>query len=76
MGNNMHLLNKDIQVQIKSQWVPAIPHPFYTTKGLPFWKRLFEKYWRPQCACGRIFDSKEDYNAHIIYKNSPYGSLS
>lgn len=57
----------------KEVYVPAIPYPFFTTKGLPFWKRWNEKNWRPECACGRIFETHEDYDAHIVYKNSPYG---
>lgn len=74
MGNNVHLLSKDVQTEIKGQWVPAIPYPYFTTKGLPFWKRLSEKHWRPQCLCGRIFDSEEDYEAHIVYMNTPYAT--
>lgn len=57
----------------KSHWVPAIPHPMYVATGLPFWKRGNEKYWRPQCACGQIFDTLNDYNAHVVYWNSIYG---
>lgn len=60
----------------KKHWAPAIPHPFYTTKGLPFWKRFNESNWRPQCGCGRIFNTKEDYDAHVIYHNSVYGRAS
>jgi hypothetical protein len=75
VGNKAHLLSKENQMEIKGKWLPAIPMPFFTTKGLAFWKRPFEKYWRPQCDCGRIFDNLEDYHAHIVYKNSPYGSV-
>lgn len=75
MGNNVHLLSKENSVEIKGRWVPALPTPFFTTKGLSFWKRFNEKNWRPQCVCGSVFDTLEDYNAHIVYKNSPYGSL-
>lgn len=75
MGSKTHMLSKENQMEIKGQWLSAIPHPLYVTAGLPWWKRLNEKNWRPQCDCGRIFDTLEDYNAHIIYKNSPYGSL-
>lgn len=73
-------LSDDIQTSAQWQgqevYIPAIPEPFWTTKGLPFWKRFNERNWRPQCRCGRIFDNKEDYQAHIIYiiyKNPPYG---
>lgn len=75
MGDNTHMLSKENQMEIKGQWLPCIPYPLFTTRGLPFWKRFDEKNWRPQCDCGRIFNSLEDYYAHIVYKNSPYGSL-
>lgn len=71
-----HTLSKENSMEIKGKWLPAIPLPLYTTKGLAFWKRFNEKNWRPQCECGRIFDTTEDYYAHIIYKNSLYGELS
>lgn len=67
-GNQMELI-----ISGKSHWVPAIPYPFFTTKGLPFWKRLNEKNWRPECKCGQVFDTLDDYNAHVIYWNSAYG---
>lgn len=67
-----HKLSNDVQVEILGMWLAAIPYPFFTTKGLPFWKRFNEKNWRPECSCKRIFDTLEDYRAHIVYKNSPY----
>lgn len=76
----MHKLSDDNQagytVNGKQIWVPAIPYPLFVTTGLPIWKRFNESNWRPQCECGRIFDSMEDYQAHIVYKNSPYGAAS
>ena len=75
MGSNIHLLSKENQMEIKGRWVPSIPLPMFVTTGLPFWKRFNEKNWRPECACGRLFNTLEDYNAHIVYMNSPYGSL-
>lgn len=68
-----HDVQMEIKILGKSYWVPSIPTPFFTTKGLPFWKRLNEKNWRPQCACGQIFDSMDDYNAHVTYWSSAYG---
>jgi hypothetical protein len=72
-----HQLSKDnsvgLHVNGKTIWMPALPEPLYVATGLPFWKRLNEKYWRPQCNCGRIFDNKEDYHAHLVYMNSAYG---
>ncbi len=72
----MHNLSKDIRqnawVDGKEIWVPSIPYPLFVTSGLPLWKRVSEKYWRPQCECKRIFDTLEDYDAHIVYMNSPY----
>lgn len=65
--------NMLVVVNGEEHWIPAIAYPFFTTKGLPFWKRFNEKNWRPQCDCGRIFDSLDDYNAHVVYWNSVYG---
>lgn len=48
-------------------WLPAIPEPFWTTKGLPFWKRLNEKNWRPQCLYCKtapIFKDRQEYEDH------------
>jgi hypothetical protein len=74
---NVHQLSKENQMGVwyqgKEYWIPAIPYPFFTTKGLPFWKRFNEKNWRPQCVCGRIFETLEDYNAHIVYNNTLWG---
>lgn len=70
-----HALSNEAQMEINGRWVSAIPYPLFVTTGLPFWKRPFEKYWRPQCNCSRIFETLEDYNAHVVYKNSPYRSL-
>jgi hypothetical protein len=74
----MHALSKENQTEVKvkgkSLWVPAIPYPFYTTKGLPFWKRLNESNWLLQCECGQIFNTQEDYEAHMVYMNSPYAT--
>ena len=77
MSRLEHRLSNDTQtsakVDGKEVYIPAIPLPYFTTKGLPFWKRWNENNWRPECSCGRIFETLEDYNAHIVYKNSPYG---
>lgn len=62
-----------LKVNGKEYWVAALPYPFFTTQGLPFWKRFNEKNWRPQCNCGRVFDSLDDYNAHVLYWSSLYG---
>lgn len=74
----MHQLSNGIQTgrlyKGKEVYVQAIPYPMFVTTGLPFWKRWNENNWRPQCECGRIFETLEDYEAHIVYKNSPYGS--
>lgn len=43
---------------------PAIPVPFFTTKGLPLWKRFNQDNWRPQCDCGEIFGSLAEYREH------------
>lgn len=72
MTDLQHKLSNDAQVEINGKWLPAIGLPFFTTKGLPIWRRFNEKNWRPECACGRIFETLEDYEAHIVYKNSPY----
>jgi hypothetical protein len=77
MSNLEHKLSNENQTEIrvggKAVWVPAIPLPYFTTKGLPFWKRLNENNWYPECACGRTFKTMEDYEAHVVYKSSPYG---
>ena len=77
MSKLEHKLNDEAQKQYfvngKEVWVAAIGLPYFTTKGLSFWKKFNEKNWRPECACGRIFETLEDYEAHIVYKNSPYG---
>lgn len=59
-------------MEVNGIWIPAIPLPFFTSEGLPFWKRLNDNNWRPKYGCGRIFDSLEDYHAHVIYKVSVY----
>lgn len=66
-------VNVELIVNGKSHWVPGIAYPYFTSKGLPFWKRFNEKNWRPQCGCGQIFDTLDDYNAHVVYWNSVYG---
>lgn len=63
----------EIVISGQSHWVPAIPYPMYTTKGLRFWKRWNEKNWRPQCQCGQIFNTLDDYNAHVVFWSSAYG---
>lgn len=72
-----HKLDNEAQTGVRiggeEKWMPAIPLPYFTTEGLPFWKRFNESNWRPRCACGRIFETTEDYEAHIVYKNTPYG---
>lgn len=77
MSKLEHRLSNENQqsayVNGKEVWIPAIPYPYFTTKGLPIWKRFNEKNWRPECGCGRIFGTLEDYQAHIVFKNSPYG---
>lgn len=53
----------------KGQWVDAIPMPFYTTQGLPFWKRWNEKNWRPQCVdCldKPIFKDNDAWENHYV----------
>ncbi len=54
-------------------WTQAVPGPFYTTTGLPFWKRFNEKNWRPQCLdCKEqpIFDTDKEYRDHRVFKHS------
>lgn len=66
--------NVELIISGQSHWVPAIPMPFYTPKGLSFWKRLGgEKNWRPQCKCDQLFETLDDYNAHVVFWNSVYG---
>lgn len=81
MNKDVHKLSTDVMqgavIDGKQVAVPSIPYPMFTTKGLSFWKRLGgEKNWRPECDCGRVFETLEDYYAHIVYKNSPYGQDS
>lgn len=71
-----HKLDNETQMEVNGKWIPVIPYPYFTTRGLPLWKWFSEKYWRPQCTCKRIFNTLEDYNAHIVYVNSPYAELS
>lgn len=59
--------------ETEQTWVKAVPLPFYTTQGLPFWKRFSEKNWRPQCLdCSDrpIFDSEAAYRDHYIFKHT------
>lgn len=66
-----HTLSSQTQEQVFLQgqevWRPSIAEPFYTTEGLPIWKRFNEKYWRPQCVCGKIFHDKQSFLEHYIY---------
>lgn len=70
-----HMLDTNNQIEIDGRWLPAIPLPLFVPKGLPLRKRMDEDNWRPQCACKRIFDTLEDYWAHIIYMNSLYSRV-
>ena len=70
--NEVHRLDDENHIEVGGRWLPAIPYPLFTAEGLSIWKCLNEANWRPKCMCGRIFQSLEDYNAHIVYKNSPY----
>lgn len=72
---NNHKLNKEVSTEINGKWVPAIPYPYFSTKGLPIWKRFNKANWRPQCTCKRVFDTLEDYHAHIVFMNSPYAAV-
>lgn len=80
MSKENHQLSEEIQQSAtwkgKEIYIPAIPYPYFTTKGLPFWKRFNERNWRPECSCKRTFDTLEDYYAHIVYMNSPYSEES
>lgn len=53
----------------KGQWVDVIPEPFWTTKGLPIWKRFNERNWLPQCVdCpdAPIFKTRERWEDHYV----------
>lgn len=58
-------------------WTQGIPLPFYTTKGLPFWKRFNEKNWLPQCVFCRaqpIFKTEAEYREHYKAEHLPEAS--
>lgn len=58
---------------IEQTWVASVPEPFWTTKGLMFWKRFNEKNWLPQCLdckANPIFKTKEEYRDHYIFKHT------
>ena len=59
--------------EVEQTWVTATPEPFWTTKGLPFWKKFNEKNWLPQCVDCKdmpIFRAREEYNDHYIFKHT------
>jgi len=67
-------------------WSAAIPEPFWTTKGLRWWKRFNEKNWLPQCLrCPDkpIFSNRNQFRNHWQklhtdgkrYKRTPTGMI-
>lgn len=68
--STVHKFSKDVsesyEFRGRTYWRPALPYPFFTTKGLSLWKRLGgEKNWRPQCVCGQIFNTLQEYEDHF-----------
>jgi len=48
-------------------WRALVPIPFFTTKTVPFWKRLNEENWRPQCThCSKVFKDRLEYDRHYM----------
>lgn len=65
---NVHKLDNTVQEAFelngKTYYRPSLALPYFTTKGLPIWKRFNEKNWQPQCDCGKIFSSMDEYREH------------
>lgn len=56
-------------------WRALVPMPFWTTKGLPFWKRFNEKNWLPQCTKEQdIFKTRLEYDRHFAIMHFPWPS--
>lgn len=48
-------------------WRALVPTPFWTTKGVRFWKRWNEENWLPQCShCGQVFKDEREYDEHYM----------
>lgn len=60
----------------QTAWLPVLPYPAWTKQGLPLLKRFNKANRRAQCGCGRIFNTLEDYYAHVVFVNSPYREIT
>lgn len=70
MGEFIHKIPEGVSqalvVNGREYWQPALPYPFFTAQGLPFWKRFNEQNWRPKCDCGQIFETLDEYHEHYF----------